>query len=285
MTHLRTKYKVLSLIKVRNEELIIKDTLDYLSHISDGIVILDDASTDKTLSIIKNYPDKILSVLEIKKWSTGQRDRLETVHRQMLLAEGQKFQPEWFIYHDADERIEEDVKSFLLSREADKINGIKVNLYDAYITPEDKKPFRQGGRLFGFRKYFGPEKRQILMIFRNLAKVKFIGIDSREPAYVPEPIICKFNCQHYGKSLSIKHWEETCDYYINYFPQYAAKWNKRKGKAIHTVSDFGNPLYNWHKVKALGYVMPQNVTANFVSRVFGFIKNKIARLTIRDRHL
>jgi hypothetical protein len=25
-------------------------------------------------------------------------------------------------------------------------------------------------------------------------------------------------CQHYGKSLSVDHWEETCEYYMRHFP-------------------------------------------------------------------
>ena len=54
-------------------------------------------------------------------------------------------------------------------------------------------------------------------------------------------------CQHYGKSLSVDHWEETCDYYIRHFPfeTYGKKWTERKGQAIHTESDFKRPLYEW----------------------------------------
>jgi alkylation response protein AidB-like acyl-CoA dehydrogenase len=29
------------------------------------------------------------------------------------------------------------------------------------------------------------------------------------------------------------------------FETYGRKWQERKGKAIHTVSDFGRPLYEW----------------------------------------
>ena len=51
----------------------------------------------------------------------------------------------------------------------------------------------------------------------------------------------------YGKSLSVAHWEETCDYYIRHFPfeTYGKKWTERKGQAIHTQSDFKRPLYEW----------------------------------------
>jgi hypothetical protein len=50
-------------------------------------------------------------------------------------------------------------------------------------------------------------------------------------------------CQHYGKSLSVEHWEETCEYYMRHFPfdTYGRKWRDRKGRAIHTQSDFMRP--------------------------------------------
>jgi hypothetical protein len=60
-------------------------------------------------------------------------------------------------------------------------------------------------------------------------------------------LLTDFYCQHYGKSLSLDHWEETCDYYIKHFPfeTYGRKWLSRKGRAIHTQSDFMQPLYEW----------------------------------------
>ena len=38
-----------------------------------------------------------------------------------------------------------------------------------------------------------------------------------------------------------------CDYYIRHFPfdTYGRKWLDRKGRAVHTQSDFMRPLYDW----------------------------------------
>ena len=51
------------------------------------------------------------------------------------------------------------------------------------------------------------------------------------------------HCQHYGKALSVDHWEETCDYYIRHFPfeTYGKKWTERKGQAIHVQVRFQAP--------------------------------------------
>jgi hypothetical protein len=98
----------------------------------------------------------------------------------------------------------------------------------------------------GFRRFFGPEQRDILMLWRNRSEVCFTEHHAREPGGI-ERVRTDFYCQHYGKWLSVDHWEETCDYYLRHFPfdTYGRKWRDRKGRAIHTQSDFMRPLYEW----------------------------------------
>jgi hypothetical protein len=114
------------------------------------------------------------------------------------------------------------------------------------MTPHDCAPYRPEQNLLGFRKFFGPERRDILMLWRNRPQVFFAEGFAREPSGIERPATALY-CQHYGKSLSVEHWEETCDYYIKHFPfeTYGRKWLARKGQAIHTQSDFMRPLYEW----------------------------------------
>ena len=67
----------------------------------------------------------------------------------------------------------------------------------------------------------------------------------------------EYRRQHYGKAISIGHWEDTCNYYMEHFPQYSDKWRQRKGLAVHTLSDFGTPLYSWEEVKKAGVIIHQ----------------------------
>ena len=122
-------------------------------------------------------------------------------------------------------------------------DGVRVQLFDAYMTPGDHAPYQADRELLGFRRFFGPERRDILMLWRNRLEVIFA---KREPGGI-ESVGTGLYCQHYGKSLSVEHWEETCDYYIRHFPfdTYGRKWSERKGQAIHTQSDFMRPLYEW----------------------------------------
>lgn len=242
--------KIIGMIRERNESLILKDTLDHVSNIVDGIVVFDDASTDESVEIALNHPN-VLEVIINKKWQPHKRAWEETANRRKLLSRTKRYQPDWFFYFDADERFEGDIRNYLLHECPPNINAIKISLFDAYITNKDKKSYRQGDKLFNFRKFFGPEKRDILMIWRNNGTANFIRPDAREPqGFTNKQKITKFYCQHYGKSISIEHWEQTCRYYAEFFPKYSEKWRARLGKAIHESSDFGNKLYRWHEVKS-----------------------------------
>jgi hypothetical protein len=250
VTYLRTApVNSVAILRIRNEELIIKDTLDHLSEFVDGICVYDDNSSDRTLEIVRGHPAVIL-VIENQKWMPGETNRLisETRHREILRQFASDFfDPNWFFCCDADERYIGNINKLLNTPEGGlKPLAVRLSLFDAYLTPEDKKPFMGETQLIGFRKFFGCERRDIIMIWNKLANAKFLGLDSREPTVNCE-VETLFYVQHFGKSLSEKHWEETCDYYLENFPRetYGDKWQKRKGKAIHELSDFGTPLYIW----------------------------------------
>jgi hypothetical protein len=114
------------------------------------------------------------------------------------------------------------------------------------MTPDDCAPYRAERELLGFRRFFGPEQRDILMLWRDRPQIFFAEHHAREPGGIGQ-VQTDLYCQHYGKSLSVEHWEETCDYYIRHFPfdTYGRKWSDRKGRAIHTRSDFMRPLFEW----------------------------------------
>jgi glycosyltransferase involved in cell wall biosynthesis len=240
--------RIIGLIRERNEALILQDTLDHMSQFVDGVIVFDDASSDESVAIARKHP-LVIEVIVNKQWRKN-RVWEETSNRKLLHDRAKKYNPEWFFYFDADERFEGDIKNYLLNECPETISAIRISLFDAYITKDDKQPFTRGKKLLNFRKYFGPERRDILMIWRNGQGADFVIPDAREPQGIDNSLKeTKFYCQHYGKALSINHWEETCKYYIDHFPKYAEKWRARVGRAIHDKSDFGMKLYTWPQVK------------------------------------
>ncbi|WP_421235350.1 glycosyltransferase family 2 protein [Aeromonas enteropelogenes] len=238
--------KIVVITRVRNESLIISDFLEHVSTFCDAIIALDDCSTDNTLPILQQH-SKVTAIIRNNKWERGNRTGQETAHRKLLNDITMRlFRPQWIIYMDADERLIGNIRIELETLDYKNIDYIRIPLFDAYMTNDDNLDIREGEALINRRKYFGPERRDIIFIWSSLSGADFVLDDAREPTINSEKYLTLFKCQHFGKALSIKKWEEKCDYYINNFPGvYSDKWLKRKGHAIHEKSDFSTPLYPW----------------------------------------
>ena len=242
------EHLLVAMTRMRNEALILPDTLEYLGRQVDAIVAYDDASTDETVEILRAHP-KVAFVVANQAWEQDveARKRAEGRHRGLLLDMARRQLPhEWMLCFDPDERVTGDMRRFVAGLGEDDCDAVRVKLFDAYLTPDDHAPYTSDQALLDFRKFYGPEQRDILMLWRNRAGIGFAEGDGRTPRGMAA-VKTDLTCQHYGKSLSVEHWEETCDYYIRHFPfeTYGKKWTERKGKAIHTDSDFGRPLHPW----------------------------------------
>jgi glycosyltransferase involved in cell wall biosynthesis len=239
---------LVAMTRMRNEALILPDTLDYLSGQVDAIVAYDDASTDDTVDILRAHP-KVALIVANQVWEQDveARKRAEARHRGLLLDMARDQLPhEWMLCFDPDERVTADVRGFVTGLDRDDCDAVRVQLFDAYMTAEDHAPYSADRKLLHFRRFYGPEQRDILMLWRNRPEIRFAEGHGRTPQGTTA-VKTDLYCQHYGKSLSVAHWEETCDYYIRHFPYetYGKKWEARKGQGIHTESDFQRPLYEW----------------------------------------
>lgn len=228
---------ITGITRVRNESLIIADTLKHFLQFCDSVILYDDASDDDTPDIAESF-DRV-RVIRCKVWRPDRRAE-ETRHRALLLS---LVQTPWVLCFDADERLVGTLPN--LAAEA-----YRFRLFDGYLT-EDRKAPCDGASLFDLPRMWGPEYRDILMLFRKDA-ASYQGLDKREPDVQGRVELAEhLHVKHFGKCLSESHWEETCNYYANHWPEpYRSKWLARKGKAIHETSDFGMPLYRWRDVAA-----------------------------------
>lgn len=230
---------IVGITRVRNESVIIKSTLDRLRGYLDFVIVLDDASTDDTVHICESHP-LVHKVYRNKTWESEpkKRHQLETTQRQELYdLVIERYEPDWVLYFDADEHIYFDKIDFSSN------NSYFFRLFDVYITPKDvDKGFME-------RDWIGCEYRDIPMLFRANKDVKFYN---RLPRNIGKQVMGGY-VKHFGKGISVEHWEETCDYYVNHLYELdksgntiSEKWKKRKGKAVHDkVGDFGKPLIKW----------------------------------------
>lgn len=244
--------KIIGLTRIRNESRIIKETLDHMATFCDMVFVYDDASTDNTVEICLQH-HIVEAVIQSKKWDPN-RKRAEWQNRRSVLKLGQKYATpnDWFVYMDADERIEFDFST--LKNLPITTIAIRMKLFDFYITPADVKLH------YSIRKFCGSEYRNILMCFRNHPKLDYSSPDQREVHLRHKgEILQQGYVKHYGKGISVEQWEETCDYYARFFPKYSAKWNARKGKAVHTVSSFGRPLIQWHEKHVKGVLVNNEI--------------------------
>ena len=61
------KHLIVGITRLRNEALILPDTLDYLAGQVDAIVAYDDASTDETVEILRAHP-KVALIVANQAW-------------------------------------------------------------------------------------------------------------------------------------------------------------------------------------------------------------------------
>ncbi|MFN8060731.1 MAG: glycosyltransferase family 2 protein [Vicinamibacterales bacterium] len=242
----RAPIRLVGLTRVRNERALIVDALDHLaSFCTGGIFVYDDCSTDGTAELCETHA-AVRRVVRGAFWDAN-RGRADYATRASLLAAAQASEEpaDWFVYIDADERIEYDWSR--LGRLDPDVLGVRMKLFDFYITPDDvDRPYWQ-------REWIGPEYRPILMAFRNLPTLSY-SVPNQRAVELGQPgrVADEGWVRHYGKAVSVGEWEETCDFYATYFPAYAAKWRARRGRALHAESDFGRPLVRWSERESDG---------------------------------
>ncbi len=95
--------KIVGLMQVRNEENFIEQHLRALAYYTDSIVIIDDASTDSTPTILQSLAQELnIEKIIFRKISTRE-DGNESDNSQVLLDTGRKIGGTHFIIIDADE--------------------------------------------------------------------------------------------------------------------------------------------------------------------------------------
>src|SRR6185437_13940224 len=105
------KHFLVGMTRIRNEALILPDTLDYLGTHVDAIVAYDDASTDETVELLRKHP-KVALVIANGAWEQDIKARklAEGRHRGLLLEVARaELGHDWMLCFDPDERVTGDL--------------------------------------------------------------------------------------------------------------------------------------------------------------------------------
>ncbi len=226
---------ITGLMRVRNEELILEDSLRHFLSYVPSLVVYDDASTDRTVEILHSFPN--VTVIQ----GYEHQPKNESAHRELAR---RRIKTPYTLVFDADERLVGPLPT-------PTADGYRFRLYDAYMTPDMQRPYT-AGLLADLPRMYGPEYRDIMMLWRT-DRFSYVGALQREPW---SPLACveqsTVEVKHFGKALSTDHWEQNCTYYSTWPEPYASKWKARMGKAIHTRSDWDGELYSWDDVRKQG---------------------------------
>lgn len=101
---------LLAMMVVRNEaNRYLRPVLERLGRLVDGIVILDDASTDETPGLCRAHP----KVIRFRQLNSSLFSRNEAALRSLLWEMTVELEPAWILALDADELLEEKAKTAL----------------------------------------------------------------------------------------------------------------------------------------------------------------------------
>ena len=232
---------VRGITKVRDEAHIISASLDnWAKYCTDGIHVYDDGSTDGTPDICHEHP-AVNEVISSDLFDPD-RERAEWYCRHTVLHSARRFMSDgdWLCVFDADEHLEEFDATVLQDPQP---SIVACMLFEAYITQEDRL-----AKSWNYRDYVAPEYQVMPYFYRWWENSgNFTEPDQRILRF-GSPMLLSGKARHYGKAISVEHFDRKCDYYSTHWPKYAEKWAARKGKAVHEVSDFGNPLVRWEHI-------------------------------------
>ena len=179
--------KIVALLQARNEERYLRGWLENVAPAVDGIVALDDGSTDRTRDLLAGHP----KMLELLTNPAGQPWN-EYANQVGLIKAGRRHDANWFLCLDADERLEErlvrNIRSILAEADRRKVDALALQLRDLW---NDRRQYRVDGdwgrraRHRLFRNIPGQNKFDPRRLHRNWMPLELVATLKTAGAHLP----------------------------------------------------------------------------------------------------
>lgn len=160
----RQNYKKIILCQSYNEAELIAGFLENMAMYFDGIILLDDGSTDGTYELA-NHPKLLI------KTKKSHEDFNDLANRNILLNIASFFNAEWFCYMDIDERFDErftDFQSITIGKDIDVAAFCFVHLWDNDNFYNAEYPYTMNGLFWRKRMFRNIGRTQINTSFKKL---------------------------------------------------------------------------------------------------------------------
>jgi len=188
-------YKIIALIQAFNEAELINESLEHIEKYCDGIILIDDESSDGTYELAKS--DKL--IIKAKK----KRKNFDDLNnRNILLNIASFIKSEWFFFMDVDEKFDDrydDIYGEIEKSYSDVIIFYFINLWD------DPHMYRVDYPFFGRNNNIKSNGyRFLLRLFKNIGRMNIYS--EKTLHFLPIPYRLKNDKDYYISNLLIKHY-------------------------------------------------------------------------------
>lgn len=148
---------LIALLQLHNDRDYLQDYLDNVGPHVDGILVLDDGSTDGGADLIASHP-KVLEVLRLVAREPHKWDELR--NRRLLVDAAGRHGAFWLIAVDADERLERDFRrrsdAHIRQAQTEGVSAMAVTIRELWDAPDQYRVDgvwgrKQTARLFRYR--------------------------------------------------------------------------------------------------------------------------------------
>jgi glycosyltransferase involved in cell wall biosynthesis len=167
---MKNELRIVALLAIRNEEVFIERCLEHLFQNGIYTYIIDNESTDRSISIAKKFLNRGVIDIETIAYN-GVFDLRGQLERKQQLA--QEIEADWFIHHDADE-IRYAPSSFATLHDgilhADRKGYNAINFDEFVFMPTSKNQSFEGKDYVSemhYYYYFGPKTLRRINAWKN----------------------------------------------------------------------------------------------------------------------